>query len=226
MFNGSFGYTSYQPKKYWSDDWTPFDFQGNFDFSQSTFSQFHTLDKKVPKLARSMLLEENCDYVNQAGHVRDCYWIFEAEDSEKCYFGEDCRYTKYSFDFLGTHYCEFCYEIIDCVRCNNLFYSKDCMDCRDSYFLSSCFDCKNCFGCINLSKREYCFFNDQLTKDDYFKRLSELSFEKHLPAIRAKVKSFFSTHIFREHQNKKSENVFGNKIFESENVFNSFDVAG
>ena len=40
------------------------------------------------------------------------------------------------------------------------------------------------------------------------------------------MKSFFSTHIFREHQNKKSENVFGNKIFESENVFNSFDVAG
>jgi len=35
--------------------------------------------------------------------------------------------------------------------------------------------------------------------------MSELSFEKHLTVIRAKVKSFFLNHIFREHQNKKSE---------------------
>jgi len=66
MFNDALGYTSYQPKKYWSDDWTPFDYQGSFDFSESAFTQFHSFDKNVPKLARSMLLEENCDYVNQA----------------------------------------------------------------------------------------------------------------------------------------------------------------
>jgi len=226
MFNDALGYTSYQPKKYWSDDWTPFDYQGSFDFSESAFTQFHSFDKNVPKLARSMLLEENCDYVNQAWHVKDCYWIFEGEDSEKCYFGEDCRYTKYSLDFLGSHYCEFCYEILDCVRCNKLFYSRDCADCRDSYFLSSCFDCTHCFGCINLSKKEFCFFNEQLTKEVYFQRLSELSLERHLSAIKAKVHAFFGTHFFREHQNKKSENALGNKIFESQNVYNSFDIVG
>lgn len=86
MFNGQFGYTSYQPKKYWSDDWTPFDFQGDFDFSSSAFSQFYILDKKVPKLARSIVHEENCDYVNQAGHMKDCYLVFHGEYSEKCYF--------------------------------------------------------------------------------------------------------------------------------------------
>lgn len=66
MFNSEFGYTSYQPKKYWSDDWSPYDYGQEFDFSESAFSQLHSLNKKVPKLARSMLSEENCDYVNQA----------------------------------------------------------------------------------------------------------------------------------------------------------------
>ncbi|MCB9807478.1 hypothetical protein H6768_06455 [Candidatus Peribacteria bacterium] len=48
--------------------------------------------------------------------------------------------------------------------------------------------------------------------------------EKHLPAVKDKVHRFFSTQFFREHQNKKSENVSGDKIFESQNVYNSFDI--
>ena len=49
-------------------------------------------------------------------------------------------------------------------------------------------------------------------------RLSELSFEKTPHSYSSKSKIIFLTHIFREHQNKKSENVSGDKIFESQNV--------
>ncbi len=226
MFKGESWYISYQPKKYWSDDWTPFDYVSDFDFSKSAFSQFCALDKKVPKLARSVVNEENCNYINQAGHMKDCYLVFNWEYSEKCYFWTDLVHAKYCLDFLWVNACEFCYEIVDCIRCNNLFFSQNCMDCRDAYFLYSCFDCHHCFWCINLAKKEYCFFNEQLSQGEYQRRLWEFSIEHHLKAIQEKKRKFFSTQFFREHQNQKSENIFGNKIFESQNVFNSYYISG
>lgn len=224
MYNTNFWYISYQPKKYWSDEWSPFDYASDFDFSQMVFPQVHTLDKKVPKLARSIVNEENSDFANQAGHIKDCYLIFEAEASEKCYFGESCFHSKNCLDFLWAQYSEFCYEVVDCMRCYNVFYSQKCFDCKDSYFLSSCFDCKNCFWCINLFKKEYCFFNQQLTKEDYIKRMTEISFEKYLSAIKDKVNNFFKDQFFREHQNRKCENASWDMIFQSQNIYNSFDM--
>lgn len=47
-----------------------------------------------------------------------------------------------------------------------------------------------------------------------------------MDAIKAKTMNFFATQFFREHQNKKSENVFGDGIFESQNVAYSFDIVG
>lgn len=48
--------------------------------------------------------------------------------------------------------------------------------------------------------------------------------ERHLSAIKMKVYNFFATHVFREHQNRKSENVSGDMIFQSQNIYNSFDM--
>ena len=44
-------YTVYDPKIWWSDDWSPHDFQAKFDFSRPFFEQFDELMKKTPKPA-------------------------------------------------------------------------------------------------------------------------------------------------------------------------------
>jgi uncharacterized Fe-S cluster protein YjdI len=38
-------------------------------------------------------------------------------------------------------------------------------DCEYSWFLQNC---SNCFGCVGLKDKEYCIFNKQYTKEEYF----------------------------------------------------------
>ena len=66
----------------------PTAYNAKFSFDSAAFSQLHTLNKQVPKIARSILKEENCNFVNQASNVKDCYLIYGGDDTEKCLYGE------------------------------------------------------------------------------------------------------------------------------------------
>src|SRR3989338_7860721 len=40
-------------------------------------------------------------------------------------------------------------------------------------FLIDCRNCQNCFGCVGLRNKQYCWFNEQITKDEYAQRLAQ-----------------------------------------------------
>ncbi|MFA6079993.1 MAG: hypothetical protein WC753_00740 [Candidatus Gracilibacteria bacterium] len=223
-YSKSGGYTSFQPPKYWSDLWTPTAYNAKFSFDSLAFTQLHTLDKRVPKIARSILKEENCNFVNQASNVKDCYLIYGGDDTEKCYYGERFKGSKNCIDFLGAYSCEYCYEIVDCMDCFGLRFSQECTNCHDSSFLYGCSDCKKCFGCINLRSKEYYFFNEQLSPAEYTKRVQEFSLERHKDFLLKKIHNFFLSQIYRENMNLQAEGCVGNKIVKSKNVFYSYYV--
>ncbi len=92
--------------------------------------------------------------------------------------GENMRYIQISvlkaansYDcvqlFMGV---ENAYE---CVTCGDGAYNlKYCFNCwgeaRDLEYCSYCVGSADCFGCVGLSKKQYCIFNKQYTKDEYF----------------------------------------------------------
>src|SRR3989338_2168590 len=68
-------YTVYCNECWHSDQWNPYNYGRDFDFLQPFFSQFETLFKTVPQLARSVANNQNSEYVNQCGWSKNCYLI-------------------------------------------------------------------------------------------------------------------------------------------------------
>jgi hypothetical protein len=41
-------------------------------------------------------------------------------------------------------------------------------------FLLSCEACSNCYACFNIINKEYCIFNIEYSKEEYFLKLIEI----------------------------------------------------
>lgn len=167
-------YTVYDNDYWHGDQWNALDYGREFDFSRSFFEQFDELLKVVPQLARSAVGNQNCEYVNQCGWCKNCYLIFEAEENEDCYH---CGYlydSKTCLDDLMCYQSELCFDCINIQNCYGLSSCQNCDNCSDSSFLKNCIGCKRCFGCVNMTNKEYCFFNEQLSKEEYEKKLIDV----------------------------------------------------
>jgi hypothetical protein len=53
-----------------------------------------------------------------------------------------------------------------------------CTVSRDILYSISCKNCSNCFGCVGLTNAEYCIFNKQYTKEEYFEMVEKI--KKHM----------------------------------------------
>ena len=87
--------------------------------------------------------------------------------NENCSYGTAIWTSKDSMDVYNLRSSELCFECIDCFGCNRLMYSRECNACSSSAFLLNCKNCTDCFGCVNLRNKNYCYFNEQLTKEEY-----------------------------------------------------------
>jgi len=68
------------------------------------------------------------------------------------------------------------YECIECVNCNSCNYLEFCNNCSGSSFLYDCRGCNDCFLCSNLRSKQYCFMNQQLSREEYEKKMAGFDF--------------------------------------------------
>jgi len=217
----------YSEQEWWRDDWDPLEHGRDFDFSRPFFEQFAELIKVAPQPARSVAGNENSDYVNCSSWNKNCYLLAGANFDEDCYYGNFVNYSKDCIDNNFIDHCELCYECVDCKNCFNVKYSSNSYSCSDSYFLQNCRGSNNCFGSVNLVNKQYVFFNQQLSKEEYKGRLEKLELHK-----RSSIERIAS--LFEEHRLKfpykymigeQNENASGNVINTSKNTSNCFDVS-
>ena len=213
--------------EWYEDTWNGLDSGRPFDFSRPFFPQFQELTRVVPLPAASVDYSENSEYVNSASWNKNCYLIAGANHNEDCYYGNFINNSRSCVDCNFIDHCEICYECIDCAKCYNLRYSQDCSNCSDSSFLFSCRNCNHCFGSVNLAGKQYVFFNEALSKDEYEKRLKSVELRR-----RSKVEE--SEKFFRIHRLKfphrsiigeMNEDVSGNVILRSRNAHDCYDVS-
>lgn len=213
-------------KDWWKDDWDALKYGREYDFSKPFFVQFQELLTSVPLINVFNENSENSDYTNHVEANKNSYLIFASMWSEDAAYGKGLSKVKDSMDILHGESIENCYDVMYCEKSYNVFYSERATGCNDSYFLYNCKNCSNCTGCVNLKNKSYCFFNEQLTKEEYEKRLQELHLENR--DGREKFEQEFQGFLLKFPRQYayilNSEDVSGDYIFHSKSCHHCFSI--
>ncbi|MGH2564525.1 MAG: hypothetical protein ACRDE5_08430, partial [Ginsengibacter sp.] len=222
MYSPDAKYTIYCHDCWWGDKWNPKDYGQEYDFSRPFFEQFEELFHKSPLRAQPIddITRKLSPYTNHAGWCKNCYLIFFSEGCEDTAYGFFLKGTKRTYDSSMTWKCENVFDVTNGVKSYNIFTGQgNIVNCVDCYFIKDCKNCNNCFGSINLRNKSYVFFNEQLTKEEYKKRINEIDLGsyKTYENTRKKVYEFWKSKIPRPVYDDFSTNVTGSYIRESKN---------
>ncbi|MBP6084810.1 hypothetical protein KA517_01060 [Candidatus Gracilibacteria bacterium] len=212
-------YPVYSGDAWWSDAWDACSYGREFNFTKTFFEQFKTLVEQVPRAALYNVQGENSKYNQSTGNLKNCYLLAGSNYDEDCYYGKYLLSSKNCVDVHMIETCELCYECTDCKNCYNCSFSQDCTNCHDSQFLQACYNCSNCFGCVNLSNKQYCFFNQQYSKEDYQMAVRKFDLGKHSEVRRADslMREHIKKYPVRYMNGTYNDNVSGDHISQSKN---------
>ncbi|MCR4328625.1 MAG: hypothetical protein NUV53_03870 [Patescibacteria group bacterium] len=161
-------------QEYWkSDKFDAIVYGQNFDFQKPFFEQYETLRRAVPHLALVNSRSVNSEYTNQSQDNKDCYMLVTSGSNEKCMYGSWNSNCFLCGDCYMIEKSESCYECINLKKCSHCAWLQNSSDCVNVYFSDDCRGCADCFGCVGLRSKQYYWFNTQLTKDEYEKRIKE-----------------------------------------------------
>lgn len=219
-------FKAFRIDEWYSDQWNGLLFGRPFDFNRPFFEQFNELLKQVPLLACNVVGCQNCEFVNQVGWSKDCYLIIEADYNESCMYSYRIFYSKTCIDCTEIFKCERCYECIDCTSCFNVKFSQLSRQCSDSAFLYDCRGCMSCFGCVGLRQKKYCFFNEQLSKEEYERRTAPFDFSnpEHVKLAMERFEKLKLAYPRKAYIGEMNENVSGNYVYESKDCHDSYGV--
>ncbi|MFA5076666.1 MAG: hypothetical protein WC480_04615 [Patescibacteria group bacterium] len=167
--------SSYQvfSNEYWySDQWDGLNYGRDYNPEQPFFEQYYKMAVAVPRLYAFAFQNINSEYSNGSQQNKDCYLLFVSDRNEDCYYVYGIFACKDTMDCLNMDKSELCYECIDSFDCYHCLYGWGLRNCRDVYFCYDCSGCSDCFMCSNLRSRQYCWHNEQLSAEEYQKRLA------------------------------------------------------
>ncbi|HEY4478164.1 MAG TPA: hypothetical protein VJB09_02725 [Candidatus Paceibacterota bacterium] len=126
----------------------------NIQASQSITGDM-ILNSKNIKRSFDIRKSENVSYsyrTIEAKDIMDCNWILRGELEYESMTGNGGSYHQIA-----------CFM---CITCSDISYS---VACKNS---------SNCFGCVGLKNAQYCIFNKQYSKEEYFELVDKI--KKHM----------------------------------------------
>lgn len=187
--------------------------------------EFKQLLLDQPRSNLKQVNVENCEYADTVVKSKNCYYSFGAFYCENVYYG---RYSRKCTNCNGVTFClncEWCSECVDCVNCYMVDYAKDCQNCSECQFCTDCYGCKNCFGCSGLYQKQYCFFNQQLSKEEYEKRLAAIDLKdpQQRKMIEQKMEELKKSSINLATHHFRTEDCVGDHLSECKNCYQCYD---
>jgi len=218
-------YTVYSPEYWWSDSWDPMQYGKEYDFSRPFFEQFNELMRKAPTISLFDSKSTNTSFCNVVVEHKNCYLVSAGWNNEDCMYINRAAFCKNSLDLYVCNRNEFCYENIFCSDCYQVNYGHTSDGCNNSSFLYDCRACSNCFGCVNLRSKQYCIFNEQYTKEEYFEKLKQFDLGNHrvVEEIKRKVAELRLKGIHKYAQITNSQNTTGDHLVDTRNGYHCFD---
>jgi len=119
---------------------------------------------------------------NEIKQAKNCFYAFDTlKVLEDCKFANWAGYnSRDSYDVLGLGINgELFYESVDIgLDSAKGFFTYICWSCRDIQYSINCHSCSDLFGCVGLRKKQYCIFNKQYNKGEYFEIVKKI--KKHM----------------------------------------------
>ncbi|MDO8648364.1 MAG: hypothetical protein Q7R81_01130 [Candidatus Peregrinibacteria bacterium] len=156
--------------------------------AQTIDGSFSTLQQNLEKwkevyakaIFRDVYLE-NCedstgDALVNCARCEECYDCLNCVDDLYCWNLSPSEQNVSSLDLTSGGIGELLYNSTGLGGGN--YFIRMCAHCRLSSNLSyciECYSCKNCFGCTGLRGKQYCIFNQQLTKNEYERNVDQLT---------------------------------------------------
>ncbi|MFA7681483.1 MAG: hypothetical protein WCX61_00465 [Candidatus Peribacteraceae bacterium] len=221
-------YKIYDQHEWWSDKWDATQYGRDFDFNRPFFEQMNELMMDAPKISVFTSNNVNSDYTNGAQQDKNCYMIFVSDHNEDCYYSYGIDSCKDCMECLNCFECSLCAECIDCSNSYMLAHCEKTHNSSESYFLSDCKDCKNCFGCFGLRNKQYCIFNEEHSKEEYEKKLTELNTGswRALQSVKDIIlRKQMAQQIHQHYDGNRNENVTGDHIVNCKNCVECYDSA-
>lgn len=229
MYNPKLPYKIYCYDCFYSEKWDPKEYATDYDYNRPFLEQMKEFLIKVPKITLYLSLgygeNINSEYVNMASGCKDCYLVFNTGPAEELMYSRGFRNGRDSSDLYFGFSVDRCYESINIQESSSVTHGQNIVGCVDCHFVINCSGLTNCFGCVNLRGKSNCFFNEQLTKEEYNKRVAEVmgSYEK-IEEFKKDFEDFALKFPRRENNNLQSVNSTGDYLSECKNVQNSFEI--
>ncbi|MFH0891081.1 MAG: hypothetical protein V1856_03545 [Candidatus Liptonbacteria bacterium] len=210
---------------WWSDKWDPLNYGREYDPAKNFFSQWLELSNVVPRPNLEAYQNENSPYSDFTWFCKNIYLSPSALHSENVIYSKMSWNSRDVGDSLFTLNCEKVYQVMDSERCVNCDFVSDSKDCIDSSFLFDCRNSSECFMSSNLRNRKFVFRNEQLSEEEYQKRLMAIGrgaktyFELIPEYIRLREKAL---HKFAN--TVKSVNSSGNNLSQCKNARHCFNA--
>jgi len=217
----------YDQESYYSDAWDPMSYGVDVNTNESFFDQFLDLLKVIPQSGvRRGINSINSDFNFYGKDMKDCYYVFGGRRSEDVMFSSSIYDSRHVIDSYFVKKVDTVFENIrttDSFKTKYAYFSSNCIDCD---FIFDCRNCQNCFGCVNLRNKNYCWFNVQLSKEEYQKRKenTDLGSRKTVVEMKEKFWRLVKDNPIRATRVYQSQNVSGDDIIKSNNCQKCFQV--
>lgn len=186
--------------------------------------KYELLKKSIPVQAFIGIDLENCELTDYTYSSKNCYYCFDSYKLENGIYCRSCSGKNVVDCYLAIE-SELCYGCIDIKNCYGSRYLLECNNCRNCQFCSLCVSCSDCFGCVGLTHKQYCIFNKQYTKDEYFEKLETLKKENTPEELLERMLELKKTIPHPTSQQNNNENCpYGDHIYESRNSYWCFSA--
>lgn len=202
------------------NNFDPYTYGTFYNEKQSFFSQFLDLRLKIPQ--PSIIRDPsniNSEYSINGRNLKNGYYVSGGWTSESIWYCVSTSNCRSVMDSLLVRNTENSYETVSSEKCYNSRYLYFSDNCINSQFLYDCNNLIECFACVNLRNKKYCFFNEQLTKEEYEAKITELNLESRqaISNIEDRFWKFVKSHPVRASRHEQVENVSGVNIANSRN---------
>ncbi len=230
IYNPKSPYVVFCYECFYSDKWDAKDYAIDYDPNKPFVEQMGELLRKVPKNCLGISSAEgqniNSEYVNMAGGCKNCYLVFNTSPAEELLYSRGIKNGKFSSDIYFGVDIENCYDSVNIQKSSGVTYSKNIISCVDSHFILNGSGLTNCFGCVNLRNKSNCWFNEQLTPEEYSNRLEDYTGSYSKKEEMIKIFEYFCLqHPHRENNNIKAVDSEGDYLYECKSVKDSFEVS-